>query len=94
MNDEECFAAETLEDALKAMAELYSCETTPEGIAAMCKEFGVEEPVQLNEETLLRRKVNVGCSDDDEQILVTFREHLDQLIKDDDLPCMFSSTEY
>jgi hypothetical protein len=95
MNDEECFAAETLDDALKAMAEQYSYETTPEGIAAMRKEFGVDDPFALTEESLLRRKVNVACPDEGEpDHLVTFREHLDQLVKDGELPCMFSTTEY
>ncbi len=94
MNDEECYAAETLDDALKAMAETYCYETTPEGIAAMRKEFGIEDPFALDGESLSRRKVNIGCPDDGEKILVTFREHLDSLVEDGDLPCMFSTTEY
>ncbi len=95
MNAEECYAAITLEDALKAMAETLCYETPPEGIAEMRKEFSVDDPVALTDEELLAKKVRIGDPDDERNdISITFREYLDELVAGDELPCLFSSTGY
>jgi hypothetical protein len=93
MNDEgEYFAAETAQRALEGMAELYCFGTTPEGIAALRREYEIadEFPHEVSEEDLDRLKVNIA-EEGDENDCVTFRTYLAQIVADGDVPGPFST---
>ena len=95
MNDCEWYAAETAEDALKAMADNLCFEVTPEGIAAMRKEYEVGEPIELTELYLDRLRFNRTNEDGETEETCTYREQLASMIADgEDFPCFFASTEY
>lgn len=96
MNESDVYAASTADEALQAMAELHSYDATPEGIAEMREEYGVDEdyPAEITGDALDARKVNIGDPDGEEEHLVTYREHLTQIVADGDAPCLFSTTEY
>jgi hypothetical protein len=95
MNDCDWYAAETLEDALKAMAKNLACEATDEGIAEMRNDFDVDEPVELTDEDMDRLKFREEEEDGTLGVaMLTFREKLDEMIADgDEFPCFFASTE-
>jgi hypothetical protein len=96
MNDCDWYAADTVEDALKAMAEEVGCETTPEGITAMREDFDVDDPGEISDESM-----DVLIYTDDSElpegqiINRTFREQLAKMIADGcKFPCFFATTEY
>ena len=91
MNDCDWYAAESVEDALKAMAEVWSYKTTPEGITAMQQDFSADHPEELHDKELDL----LNYRDEDEISVRTFREQLAQMIADGQkFPCFFASTEY
>jgi hypothetical protein len=96
MNDCEWYAAENLEDALKAMTEEVGCETTPEGIAALREDSDVDDPGEISDESM----DNLTYTDDSGLpeggiIKRTFREQLAKMIADGcKFPCFFATTEY
>lgn len=96
MNDYDWYAAETVEDALKEMAETLSCGTDPDDIAEMRREYQVKNPVELTDEDMDRLKyIDTDENDDPEGDPRTFREQLAKMISEGDkFPCMFASTEY
>jgi len=94
MNDCDWYAGETAEDALRAMAENMCFETTPEGIAAMRKEYEVE-PVELDDTVL--DSLTFMDTDEQEKPIArrSFREQLALMIEQgSDFPCMFASAEF
>jgi hypothetical protein len=96
MNDCDWYAAESVEDALKAMAEVFSYKTTPEGIADMREGLDVENPGEISDESM-DSLIFTDDSDLPEGQIVkrTFREQLAQMIADGQkFPCFFASTEY
>lgn len=97
MNDSDCYAADTMEEAVKAMAENLGFQTTSEEIAAMRAEYGVEEPVELTDEDLgllnfVDEEEDGSNSADSKR---SFREQLALMIESgEEFPCFFASTEY
>ena len=98
MNDTDWYAAESVEDAKRCMAETLCYKTTPEGIAEMCEEFGVKDPVELDAEAMERHQIHVEGDPDDEKDsgeTRTFARHLAALIDEGEkFPSLFASTEY
>jgi len=98
MNDCDWYAAETADDALKAMTETLCYEATPESVAAMRKDYDVSEPVELTDEDMKRL---VFCDDlengapDFEGSRRPFAEQLALMVAAGvEFPCFFASTEY
>lgn len=96
MNDCDWYAAENLEDALKAMAKNVSCEPTPETIAAMRKDFAVDDPGGISDESMDRLIYTDDSELPEGQIVKrTFREQLAHMVENGtDFPCIFATTEY
>lgn len=96
MNDSDWCAAETLEDALKAMAENLDYETTPEGIDDMRREFEVEDPGEISDESMDSLIFTDDSDLPEGQIIKrTFREQLARMIENETpFPCFFATTEY
>jgi hypothetical protein len=95
MNDCDWYAGATADDAIRGMAENLCFETTPEGIAEMCKEYTVE-PVELTAEDM-ERKMFVDLDEDGTPDTVerSFRAQLDNMIASgEEFPCFFASTEF
>ncbi len=95
MNDCDWYAAASLEDAKKCMAENFNFKTTPKGIAEMCEECGVTDPEELDDEDMSSRMFSVEQDDSNGHETTSFRGRLDQMIAaGDEFPCFFASTEY
>jgi hypothetical protein len=95
MNDCDWYAAETLDDALRAMAELYCFPPTPEGIADMRKEYEVNEPSELSAEAMARMTFQEEDEDGSGAEMKSFRVKLDEMIAGgEEFPCFFASTEF
>lgn len=98
MGQFEWYAAENAEDALRAMADDQGFPASPEGLTAMRKEFGFDEPGELGEESMDWYKYFE--SDEDGNAVegaawLTFRERLAQMMAaGDEFPCLFGSSEY
>ena len=100
MNDCDWYAAATVEEALRAMADTLCFPATPEGIAAMREEHGVAEPVALDADALsslqFRDEDDEDCDEDGPKFrVISFQQRLDELIAaGESFPCFFASSEF
>lgn len=99
MNDEEWYAAETEEEAIRTMAadqgwDLAVAEglhSVDEGVEGMRRVLEIQSgyPKVLSDEDLLkstaRKEVSFECGCD-----LTFRDRLDELVADGSTPCSFA----
>jgi hypothetical protein len=99
MNESDWYAAETPDEALKEMALFLGFESTPDAVAEMRKEYGVEEPRELNAADLDRLKFCELDEDDmpdpEDPECCTFRQKLASMVSSGEtFPCFFASTEF
>jgi hypothetical protein len=94
MNESDWYAAESVEDALKAMAEHNGYNATPESITALQVEFEVFHPVEMQDKEL-DLLIYEYEDENGEQVVRTFREQLAQMIDTKQkFPCFFASAEF
>jgi hypothetical protein len=105
MDDCTWVAAENIEDAKRALAEIHGYGDTEAGVASVRADFKDYEPEELSDEDLDRLKFHTHPLEDpcpsgdagleDANCPVTFREQLESMKRAGaTFPCFFATTEY
>lgn len=86
LNGSDYIAAKNLGSAMHCLAEHMGCD-----LNGHFREEYVDGPFELSEEAMQKLKIR----DDDGKVLGTFKEVLDQMVRDGEVfPCYFASSEF